>query len=132
MVALLVSLRWRQLRHQLSRNPWMIVTLIITGMIALGLLAVLTAGLVALRFATPEGAVTALVLTGAAIVIGWWIGSILVSADDGAVKAVEALPLLAQHPAIRDHHVYAVGLDTFRLDYYSATNMVNRLVEQFS
>ena len=56
---------------------------------------------------------------------------ILVSADDGAVKAVEALPLLAQHPAIRDHHVYAVGLDTFRLDYYSATNMVNRLVEQF-
>ena len=53
MVALLVSLRWRQLRHQLSRNPWMIVTLIITGMIALGLLAVLTAGLVALRFATP-------------------------------------------------------------------------------
>ncbi|MBT2268073.1 hypothetical protein [Rhodococcus erythropolis] len=36
------------------------------------------------------------------------------------------------HEQKRDHHVYAVGLDTFRLDYYSATNMVDRLVEQFS
>ncbi|WP_417540957.1 hypothetical protein [Microbacterium maritypicum] len=106
MVALLVSLRWRQLRHQLSRNPWMIVTLIITGMIALGLLAGLTAGLVALRFAAPEGAVTALVLTGSAIVIGWWIGSILVSADDSlAPERFALLPVTA--PALLPGFVVA-------------------------
>lgn len=96
MVALLVSLRWRQLRHQLSRNPWMIVTLIITGMIALGLLAGLAAGLVALRFAAPEGAVTAIVLTGSVLVLGWWIGSILVSADDSlAPERFALLPVTA-------------------------------------
>ncbi|PRB13696.1 hypothetical protein [Microbacterium sp. MYb62] len=97
MVALLVGLRWRQLRHQLSRNPWMIVTLIITGLIALGFLAGLTAGLVALRFAAPEAAVTAIVLTGAVIVLGWWIGSILVSADDSlAPERFALLPVTAR------------------------------------
>lgn len=97
MVALLVGLRWRQLRHQLGRNPWMIVTLILTGLIALGFLAALSAGLVALRFAAPDAAVTALVLTGAVIVLGWWIGSILVSADDAlAPERFALLPVTAR------------------------------------
>lgn len=97
MVALLVSLRWRQLRHQLSRNPWMIVTLVITGMIALGFLGGLTAALVALRFAAPDAAVTAIVLAGAVIVLGWWIGSILVSADDSlAPERFALLPVTAR------------------------------------
>lgn len=97
MVALLVGLRWRQLGHQLSRNPWMVVTLIITGMIALGILAGLTVGLVALRFAAPQGAVTAMVLTGAVIVLGWWIGAILVSADDSlAPERFALLPVTAR------------------------------------
>ncbi|PRA82104.1 hypothetical protein [Microbacterium sp. MYb66] len=97
MVALLVSLRWRQLRHQLGRNPWMIVTLIITGMIALGLLGGLTAGLVALRFAAPAAAVTVLILAGAVIVLGWWIGSIFVSADDSlAPERFALLPVTAR------------------------------------
>lgn len=56
---------------------------------------------------------------------------ILVNAEDTTVSTVEGLPILARHPAVTDGHVYAVGADTFRLDYYSATNMVNRLVEQF-
>ncbi|WP_231728738.1 hypothetical protein [Microbacterium sp. CCH5-D1] len=74
----------------------MIVTLIITGMIALGLLAGLAAGLVALRFAAPEGAVTAIVLTGSVLVLGWWIGSILVSADDSlAPERFALLPVTA-------------------------------------
>lgn len=57
---------------------------------------------------------------------------ILVNADDTTVSTVRGLPILARHPAVTGGHVYAVGTDTFRLDYYSATNMVNRLVEQFS
>ncbi|HZU92379.1 MAG TPA: hypothetical protein VFF85_02070, partial [Microbacterium sp.] len=97
MVALLVSLRWRQLGHQLARNPWMIVTLIITGLMALGFLAVLAAGLFAMRFAAPETAVTVLVLTGALITAGWWIGSLLVSADDTlAAERFSLLPVTAR------------------------------------
>ena len=97
MVALLVSLRWRQLRHQLSRNPWMIVTLIITGMLALGFLAILAVGLVALRFTVPDIAVTAIVLAGAVLVLGWWIGSIFVSADDTlAPERFALLPVTAR------------------------------------
>ncbi|WP_424936107.1 MULTISPECIES: hypothetical protein [Bacteria] len=97
MVALLVGLRWRQLGHQLGRNPWMIVTLIITGMMALSLLGVLTVGLFTLRVAAPETAVTVMVLAGAAIVLGWWIGSILVSTDDSlAPERFALLPVNAR------------------------------------
>ncbi|MFK4760005.1 hypothetical protein ACI3KS_03630 [Microbacterium sp. ZW T5_45] len=96
MVALLVSLRWRQLAHQLGRNPWMIVTLIITGLLALGMLAVLAVGLLALRVAAPQAAITVAVLLGAVIVAGWWIGSLFVSADDSlAAERFALLPVTA-------------------------------------
>ena len=97
MVALLVSLRLRQLGHQLARNPWMIVTLAIMGLFALGMLGALAAGLVALRFAAPDAAVTALVLTGGVIVLGWWVGSLLVSSDDSlAPERFALLPVTAR------------------------------------
>lgn len=97
MVALLVGLRWRQFRHQLSRNPWMFVTLIIMGMLALGFLALLAAGLLALRIFAPNDAVTAVVLAGSVIVLAWWIGSILISADDSlAPERFALLPVTAR------------------------------------
>ncbi len=97
MVALLVGLRWRQLGHQLARNPWMIVTLVITGLMALGFLALLAAGLVAMRLGAPDLAVTTMVLTGSVIVIGWWIGSLLVSGDDAlAPERFALLPVTAK------------------------------------
>lgn len=96
MVALLVGLRWRQLGHQLGRNPWMIVTLIITSLMALGLLSLLLTGLFALRLAAPDAAVTVMVLAGAVIVLGWWIGSVIVSADDSlAPERFALLPVTA-------------------------------------
>ncbi|WP_353115546.1 hypothetical protein [Microbacterium sp.] len=82
MVALLVGLRWRQLGHQLARNPWMIVTLVFGGLGAAGLLTALTFGLSAMRIAAPGLAPTVLVLAGSVIVLGWWVGSLLVSVDD--------------------------------------------------
>ncbi|MFT4259560.1 hypothetical protein [Microbacterium sp.] len=97
MVALLVGLRWRQLGHQLTRNPWMIVTLVVTGLMALGFLALLAVGLFAMRAAAPGTAVTVLVLTGAVIVAGWWIGSLLVSGDDAlAPERFALLPVTAR------------------------------------
>lgn len=96
MVALLVSLRLRQLGHQLARNPWMIVTLVVVGLFAVSFLAVLTVGLVLLRVGAPDAAATVLVLTGGVIVLGWWVGSILVSGDDAlAPERFALLPVTA-------------------------------------
>ncbi|WP_345751637.1 hypothetical protein [Microbacterium rhizophilus] len=82
MVALLVGLRWRQLGHQLAKNPWMIVSLAVFGLMALSLLGGLAFGLAALRLFAPDIAVTALVIAGSVIVLGWWLGSILVGSDE--------------------------------------------------
>lgn len=55
----------------------------------------------------------------------------LFSADDRKVKELLANPFLQHLEPVEQHHVYAVGNDTFRLDYYSATNMLNSLEQQF-
>ncbi len=90
----------------------MIVTLIITGMITLGLLAVLTPPGSSLcdsrrrRVPSPP-----LVLTGSAIVIGWWIGSILVSADDSLAPERFALLCPVTAPALLPGFVFAGAHD---------------------
>lgn len=55
---------------------------------------------------------------------------ILVTADDSDVAAYLADPLLSGTAPVVEKHVYAAGHDTFRLDYYSATNFVDRLRSQ--
>lgn len=82
MVALLVGLRWRQLGHQLVRNPWMIVSLVIFGLMALGLLGLLASGVLALRAFAPEAAGAVMVIAGSILTLGWWIGAILTSSDE--------------------------------------------------
>ncbi|SNS71493.1 Fe2+-enterobactin ABC transporter substrate-binding protein [Rhodococcoides kyotonense] len=57
---------------------------------------------------------------------------VLVNADESDVAAYLADPQLAQTPAVTERHVYDAGLDSFRLDYYSATNFVERLQEQLT
>ena len=47
--------------------------------------------------------------------------------DQKDVDAVYANPLLAHLPAVKNKHVYALGTETFRLDYYSATRVLERL-----
>ncbi|MBK0418104.1 hypothetical protein JD276_03545 [Leucobacter sp. CSA1] len=97
MVAILVGLRWRQLGHQLGRNPWFIVALVVSGLVALGMLGTLALALGALRLAAPDLAVTALVLVGSAITAGWWIGTIFVSSDDSlAPERFALLPVRAR------------------------------------
>ena len=56
----------------------------------------------------------------------------LFAGDDVTVKKVTANKFLLRHPAVVHNRVYAVGVDTFRLDYYSATNLLNRVAQLFS
>lgn len=96
MVALLVGLKWRQLGHQLTRNPWMLVALVLSALTAAGLLFALVLGLVTLRLAAPETAASILVISGSAIVGGWWIGAVIVGADDTlAPERFALLPVTA-------------------------------------
>lgn len=57
---------------------------------------------------------------------------VLFNADDTDVAEFAADPQLAQLPPVASGDVYAAGLDSFRLDYYSATNAVERLQEQLT
>lgn len=57
---------------------------------------------------------------------------VLVNADDADVTAYLSDPQLARTAPVVDKDVYAVGLDSFRLDYYSATNVVQSLKAQLS
>jgi len=56
---------------------------------------------------------------------------LLFSADDRTVKEVSANPFLQHLDAVQQQRVYAMGPDTFRLDYYSASNMLNSIERHF-
>lgn len=39
--------------------------------------------------------------------------------------------LVRSTPAVKDAAVHAMGLDSFRLDYYSASNVLDRIEDEF-
>ncbi len=57
---------------------------------------------------------------------------LLFSADASVIDKVRANPLLSHLPAVQHQRLYAMGNDTFRLDYYSANNMLNHIEHDFS
>lgn len=57
---------------------------------------------------------------------------ILLSADDRDVAAFMKDPLLANLPAVQKAQVYPMGLSSFRVDYYSALEMVETLETAFA
>ncbi|WP_413735853.1 Fe2+-enterobactin ABC transporter substrate-binding protein [Sodalis sp. RH21] len=57
---------------------------------------------------------------------------LLFAGGEADVRALLANPFLAHLPAVRQQRVYALGGDTFRLDYYSAGNLLTRLEQQFA
>lgn len=54
----------------------------------------------------------------------------LFAADDEGAKAYKADKLLADTAAVKDDAVYAMGDDSFRLDYYSANNVLDSIEKQ--
>ncbi|MGX5148696.1 Fe2+-enterobactin ABC transporter substrate-binding protein, partial [Enterobacter hormaechei] len=47
--------------------------------------------------------------------------------DQKDVDAIYANPLLAHLPSVKNKRVWALGTETFRLDYYSALLVLQRL-----
>jgi ABC-2 type transport system permease protein len=72
-VAHLVRLRLLLLKNSLLRSTWQLIAVIIGGLYGLGMLALLTVGLVALSWTPVEFARTAVVLGGSALILGWII-----------------------------------------------------------
>ncbi|MGC1510225.1 Fe2+-enterobactin ABC transporter substrate-binding protein [Ketobacter sp. MCCC 1A13808] len=56
----------------------------------------------------------------------------LFSADQRSVEQIKTNPFLNHLPPVQQNQLYALGLDTFRLDYYSASHLLTRLEKQFS
>ncbi|MDU4171422.1 MAG: Fe2+-enterobactin ABC transporter substrate-binding protein [Citrobacter freundii] len=55
----------------------------------------------------------------------------LFAGDSKDADAIYANPLLAHLPAVQNKRVYALGTETFRLDYYSAMLLLQRLSALF-
>ncbi|WP_233149027.1 Fe2+-enterobactin ABC transporter substrate-binding protein [Shimwellia pseudoproteus] len=56
---------------------------------------------------------------------------LLFANNDQDATALSHDPLLAHIPAVQHHQVWALGTETFRLDYYSATLILERLTTLF-
>ena len=55
----------------------------------------------------------------------------LFAGDQKDADAIYANPLLSHLPAVQHKQVYALGTETFRLDYYSAMRVLDRLQQLF-
>jgi len=85
MVATLVRLRFLLLFNTIKSSPWQIVATIAGGLYGLGILMVVVTALIGLSFAPPELARTAIVLGGAALILGWTILPALTAGIDQTV-----------------------------------------------
>ncbi len=56
---------------------------------------------------------------------------LLFAAEDQTAQQLMQNPFLAQTAAVKQRQVYALGADTFRLDYYSASHLLARLEQLF-
>lgn len=81
-IRVMVALRFRVLWNTLSRHPWQLVGAILGALYGLGVLGLAFFGLIALSWADPGLARTALIIAGSALVLGWTIGPILTSGMD--------------------------------------------------
>jgi ABC-2 type transport system permease protein len=73
-VAHIVGLKWQLLRNSLRRSTPQLIGLIFGGLYGLGVLVLVVAGLIGLRFAVPSDAArTAIIVGGSLLTLGWAI-----------------------------------------------------------
>ena len=78
----LVQLRFLVMWNTLRRHPWQLVGAIIGALYGLGVLGLVSVGLVALAFGSPELARTVLILAGAGLILGWALAPIVSTGMD--------------------------------------------------
>lgn len=93
MVATVLKLRYRILGNTLVRRPWQLVGFCFGMLGALWLLGMVVAGMVALSFVgDAELSHTVVVIAGAALIVGWVIGPLLIAGTDATVDATQLAP----------------------------------------
>lgn len=93
MVATVLRLRYRILGNNLSRRPWQLVGFCFGVLWALGLLALLIAGFVALSVSQPLSLIAPiLVFGGGILLLGWLFGPLLLAGLDSTVDASRLAP----------------------------------------
>lgn len=56
---------------------------------------------------------------------------LVINGDDDTAAALRAEPVLANAPAVRSGQVYALGKNSFRIDYYSGTEIADTVAQLF-
>ena len=82
MVAQFLRLKLTLLRNSVKRSPWQLVGMIIALVYGLGLAVMVTAGLVALRGATPDIAKAIVVVFGSLVVLAFLLLPLVFGVDD--------------------------------------------------
>ncbi|GEN79464.1 hypothetical protein [Actinotalea fermentans] len=86
MVATLVRLKLRILRHTLRRETWRLVLLVLGVLWGLSMLPSVASGMVWLSRQTADTAVEILVVSGAVVVVGWTVVPILIPGMDDSLE----------------------------------------------
>ena len=55
----------------------------------------------------------------------------LFNANEKTAASYAKNSLVESTPAVKNDAIFAMGLDSFRLDYYSATNVLDRIEDEF-
>ncbi|CAI9391861.1 hypothetical protein [Microbacterium sp. T2.11-28] len=93
MVATVLRLRYRILGNNLSRRPWQLVGFCFGVLWALGLLALIVAGFVALSASQSLSLIApVLVFGGGLLLLGWLLGPLLLAGLDSTVDASRLAP----------------------------------------
>ncbi|NQX28886.1 transporter [Microbacteriaceae bacterium VKM Ac-2854] len=97
MVAHLLNLRLLLLKNAVTRSVWQLIGVIVGGLYAVGLLVLVVGGMIALASQDVELVRTIVTLAGAALILGWVVGPILVTGSDQSLD----LSTLATFPIPR-------------------------------
>ena len=93
MVATVLRLRYRVLGNTLARRPWQLVGFCFGFLWALSILAMVTAALIAVGVSGDLSVSrTVITLAGAALVLGWVVGPLVVAGIDTTVDATKLAP----------------------------------------
>lgn len=93
MVATILRLRWRLLFNTFARRPWQLVGFCLGVLWGIGMVLAAIIGLIALAsVADLTLSRTLLTIAGSLLVLGWWIGPILVSGTDSTVEIAQLAP----------------------------------------